>query len=78
MRKHSYEGAVDFKDSLLKEKERYAKAFVGHLLRFFSSRELTPGDTIEIERIAENAKLYEYRLKSLVRDVLLSPAFSSI
>ena len=78
MRKHAYEGAVDFKDSLLKEKERYAKALVGHLLRFLSSRELTPRDTIEIERIAEKAKVYEYRLKSLVREVLLSPSFSSI
>ena len=78
MRKHTYGGAVDFKDSLLKEKERYAKAFVGHLLRFLSSRELTPRDTIEIERIAEKAKVYEYRLKSLVREVLLSPFFSSI
>ena len=78
MRKHTYGGAVDFKDSLLKEKERYAKAFVGHLLRFLSSRELTPRDTIEIERIAEKAKVYEYRLKSLLKEVLLSPSFSSI
>ena len=63
---------VDFKDSLLKEKDRYARAFVGHFLRYLTSRELTPGDTLEIERITEKAKTYDYRLKSLIREVVLS------
>ena len=78
MRKHAYGGAVDFKDSLLKEKDRYAKAFVGHLLRFLTSRELEPGDSLEIERIAEKAKLHDYRMKSLIREVVLSPGFSGL
>ena len=78
MRKHAYGGAVDFKDSLLKEKDRYAKAFVGHLLRFLTSRELKPGDSLEIERIAEKAKSHDYRMKSLIREVLLSPIFSAL
>ena len=78
MRKHAYGGAVDFKDSLLKEKDRYAKAFVGHLLRFLTSRELKPGDSLEIERIAEKAKSHDYRMKSLIREVLLSPSFSAL
>jgi hypothetical protein len=78
MRKHTYGGAIDFKDSLLKEKDRYARAFVGHLLRFFTSRKLAPGDTLEIERIAEKAKLHDYRMKSLIREVLLSPSFSAL
>jgi hypothetical protein len=76
MRKHTYGGAVDFKDSLLKEKDRYARAFVGHLLRFFTSRELAPGDTLEIERITEKAKVHDYRMKSLIREVILSDAFA--
>ena len=76
MRKHTYEGAIDFKDSLLKEKDRYARAFVGHLLRFLTSKELEPGDSLEIERIVKMAKSQDYRLKSLIRDVLLSPSFS--
>lgn len=75
MRKHSYSGAVDFKDSLIREKDRYAKAFVSHLLRFLTSRELTPGDTLEIERIVKKAKTYDYRLKSLIREVVLSQSF---
>jgi hypothetical protein len=75
MREHTYKGAVDFKDSLLKEKDRYARAFVGHLLRYLTSRELTPGDTLEIERITEKAKLYDYRLKSLIQEVVLCQSF---
>ncbi len=78
MRKHDYRGAVDFKDSLLKEKDRYAKAFVGHLLRFLTSRELKPGDSLAIERIAQKAKSHDYRMKSLIREVLLSPSFSNL
>lgn len=78
MRKHTYGGAIDFKDSLLKEKDRYARAFVGHLLRFFTSRKLAPGDTLEIERITKKAKLHDYRMKSLIREVLLSPSFSAL
>ena len=75
MRKHTYGGAIDFKDSLLKEKDRYAKAFVGHLLRYLTSKELQPGDSLEIERIAKKAKLHDYRMKSLIREVILSDAF---
>ena len=75
MRKHTYGGAVEFKDSLLKEKDRYAKAFVGHLLRYLTSRELEPGDSLDIEQIVETAKLQDYRLKSLIREVILSDAF---
>ena len=75
MRKHSYSGAVDFKDSLLKEKDRYARAFVSHLLRFLTSRELTPRDTLEVERIVAMAKPYDYRLISLIREVVLSKSF---
>ena len=78
MRKHTYEGAIDFKESLLKEKDRYARAFVGHLLRFLTSRKLAPGDTLAIERITEKAKLHDYRMKSLIREVLLSPSFSGL
>lgn len=75
MRKHSYSGAVDFKDSLLKEKDRYARAFVSHLLRFLTSRELSPMDILEVERIVALAKTYDYRLKSLIREVVLSKSF---
>ena len=46
MRKHNYTGKVDFKDSLLKEKNGFAKAFVSHLLQFLTFRELTRGDTL--------------------------------
>ena len=75
MRKHNYQGAVDFKQSLVKEEDRYAKAFVGHLLRFSTSRELEPADTLEIDRITAKAKQDNYRLRTLLREVLLSDAF---
>jgi hypothetical protein len=75
MRKHTYGGAIDFKDSLLKEKDRYARAFVGHLLRYLTSSELEPGDSLEIEKIVKKAKPQDYRMKSLIREVILSDAF---
>jgi len=75
MRKHVYQGAVDFKQSLVKEEDRYAKAFVGHLLRYATSRELRPADSLEIDRIVAKAKQENYRLKSLIRQVILSDTF---
>jgi hypothetical protein len=77
MRKHAYGGVVDFKNSLVKEEDRYAKAFVAHLLRFATSRELGPADSLEIDRIVGKAKPENYRLKTLIREVVMSDLFSN-
>ena len=56
IKKHKFSGAVQFKESLVKEKKRFAKAFIAHLLRFALSRELTPADTLTIDDILRKTK----------------------
>lgn len=75
LRKHNFASVVQFKESLCKEDERFAKAFTRHLLRFATSREMTPADVIVIDRIVKNAAKDDFRLKTLIREVIRSDSF---
>jgi hypothetical protein len=75
LRKHEFNDIVKFKDSLVKEDKRFAKAFTAHLLRYALARELLPQDTLTVESIVNDAKKEGYRLKSLIHKVILSEAF---
>ena len=75
MRKYEFDNIVQFKESLAKENRRFAKAFTGHLLRFALSRELTPSDSLTIDTIVDKTGQEGYRLKSLIREVILSSSF---
>ena len=75
MRKYEYADVVDFKNSLVTEERRFAKAFTGHLLRFALSRELTPGDSLTVDEIADRTEPEKFRLRSLIRHVIHSDAF---
>ncbi|MFN0017238.1 MAG: DUF1588 domain-containing protein [Pirellulaceae bacterium] len=74
-RKYPFSGIVEFKDSLAKENERFARAFTGHLLRFALSRELVPADSLTIDSIIKRTEGENFRLKSLIREVILSDVF---
>ena len=75
MRKYEYDGIVRFKESLVKEKRRFAKALTGHLLRFALSRELDPFDSLAIDAIVNKTEKEDFKLKSLIREVVLSDRF---
>ncbi|MFT5128859.1 MAG: hypothetical protein ACI8W8_002478 [Rhodothermales bacterium] len=75
LKKYVFEDIVDFKKALVEEDERFAKAFTAHLLRFALARELSPGDTLVVEEIAESVKKDDYRLKSIIREVIHSKPF---
>ncbi len=75
MRKYEFKGIVDFKSALLKEEKRFAKAFSAHLLRFALSRELSPADSVVVDEIVQNTEKDGFRLKSLIREVILSDSF---
>jgi hypothetical protein len=75
LRKYPFDGIVRFKESLSKENRRFAKAFSGHLLRFALSRELSPTDVLTIEAIVDKTEKDNFKLKSLIREVILSDRF---
>ena len=75
LKKYPFGGIVDFKESLVKENQRFAKAFTAHLLRFGLSRELAPADSSTIESIIKKTEGENFKLKSLMRELVLSDAF---
>jgi hypothetical protein len=75
LKKYPFGGIVDFKESLVKENKRFAKAFTAHLLRFALSRELAPADSSTIESILKKTEGENFKLKSLMRELVLSDAF---
>lgn len=77
-RKHNYKDIVEFKDALIKEEKRFAKAFAAHLLRFAQSRKLSPGDALTVEKIVNRAEKDKFRLQSIIKEVILSESFLEI
>ena len=69
LRKHPFDGVVGFKASLVKERQRFARAFTAHLLRFALARELGPADSITIDAIVNKTANEDFRLRSLIREV---------
>ena len=76
LRKHPFDGVVAFKASLVKENQRFARAFTAHLLRFALARELVPADSITIDAIVSKAANEDFKLRSLIREVGLSASAS--
>jgi len=74
-RKYDFTNVTQFKEALVKEDRRFAKAFTAHLLRFALARELTPADTLAIDAIVEKTAPESFRLRSLIREVILSEPF---
>ncbi|MBE87087.1 MAG: hypothetical protein CMO69_05055 [Verrucomicrobiales bacterium] len=75
LRKYPFNNVVEFKQSISKENKRFAKAFASHLLRFALSRELSPRDMFTIDKIVNQTKGDNFRLKSLITEVIKSDSF---
>jgi len=75
MKKYEFDGIVRFKEAILQEDRRFAKAFTAHLLRFALSRELGPADSLTVEAIVDKAEKDGFKLQSLLREVIRSDAF---
>ena len=76
-RKHQFENVIEFKDAILAEKDRFTRGFAGHLLSFALARELGPADQIALDEIAEATATGEYRMRTLIKQVILSDPFQS-
>ena len=74
-RTHEFTDVVGFKDSVLAEKERFTRAFAGHLLSFALARELTAADQIAVEKIASATEKDEDRIQTMIKSVILSEPF---
>jgi len=75
LRKYPFKDVVKFKESIVTEDKRFAKAFTSHLLRFALARELTPSDTLTVDQIVKRTAADQFRLKSLIKEVIRSDRF---
>jgi len=75
LRKYPFKDVVKFKESIVTEDKRFAKAFTAHLLRFALARELAPADTLAVDQIVSRTEADQFRLKSLIAEVIRSDRF---
>jgi hypothetical protein len=75
--KRSFTNIEEFKDGLLAEKDRFARAFAGHLLAYALGRQVTPADHPALDRIVSASAADGYRLRTMMRQITLSEPFQT-
>ncbi len=76
-RKHEFSDIIEFKEAILVEKDRFARALAGHLLSFGLARELGASDEIALDEITEATAQDDYKVQTLLKQVILSKPFMS-
>ncbi len=76
-RKHQFDNVIEFKDSILAEKDRFARALAGHLLAYGLARGLGPSDQSALDQIVNNTTADDYKIQTLIKQVILSQPFQS-
>ncbi|HBV62866.1 MAG TPA: hypothetical protein DEF45_07580, partial [Rhodopirellula sp.] len=67
-----FTGSVEFKQLLLEDRDKVARAFIEHLCTYALRRVLTVDDRDDLKLIQEEAKKNQYGVKDIVRAVALS------
>lgn len=68
----SFRNADEFKQLLLEDRDKVARAFIEHLCTYALRRVLTFDDQDDLEAIQTEAKKNDYRIKDIIRAVALS------
>lgn len=74
-RNHEFRNVIEFKDAILTEKDRFTRALASHLLSFGLARKLGVADSPALDRIAEETALSDYRIRRMIKSVVLSEPF---
>ena len=72
-----FNDVIGFKDAILAEKDRFTRGFAGHLLSFALARELGAADQLALDAIAESTAQSDYRMQTLLKQIVLSEPFRS-
>ncbi|MDA7618713.1 DUF1592 domain-containing protein, partial [Verrucomicrobia bacterium] len=74
-RNYPFTDVLSFKDKLLAQKDRFTRALAGHLLSFALARELGPSDAVDLEHITKATAADDYRIQTLLREIVFSKSF---
>ena len=71
----SYNGPEAFKKLLVEDLDKFGEAFVEQLATFALRRVMTVDDAAAIKAIAQASRTEDYRLKTVIENLVLSPLF---
>jgi len=74
-KEHGFKDFVEFKQILLKEKQRFIRGFIGHLLSYALGRELGPADSPALDEMADKAASGEDGMRSVLKSIAMSRPF---
>ena len=72
---HPAVNSLEFKQLLLQDMDRFALAFVEQLATFALRRAMTVDDMDQIKSIALSSKKDDYKLKSVIENLVVSDLF---
>ncbi|MFM2093675.1 MAG: hypothetical protein RIS70_799, partial [Planctomycetota bacterium] len=72
LRQYEFSGIQEFKAALVREDERFARAFTSHLLRFALGRNLIPADSLTVDAIVAQTSSTQFPLRELIRAVAVN------
>jgi hypothetical protein len=70
-----FDGPVELRGTLLKHKDEFIRQLSGKVLGYALGRSLQDGDSCTIQRIVDAAASDNYRMRTLIREVVLSLPF---
>ena len=73
-----FNGAAQFKGAILRQKEKFVRAFVEHVMNYALGRRLHISDESEIERITQAVIERDCRFSAVITEVVLSNTFRRI
>ena len=68
-RKHAFTTITEFKSSLVKQQDRFQRAFVEHLLRYALGRKLEAADILTVDRILEQCESEGFTIAEIAKQV---------
>ena len=74
-RTRKFENVIEFKDAILAEKERFARAFSEHVLSFALARSIAPADDASLDQITAAVVADGFKLQTVLSEVAKSEAF---
>jgi hypothetical protein len=72
---HEFNTIVEFKQLVLKEKPRFIRGFVAHLLSYALGRELGPADSPALDEMTEKAAAGQDQMRAVLKSVAMSEPF---
>ncbi|MDG2221072.1 MAG: DUF1588 domain-containing protein, partial [Rubripirellula sp.] len=72
---HPFQSAIEFKQLLISEKQRFIRAFIAHLLTYALGRELGPADWPTLDSITSEALAGKDTMRTIMMNVALSESF---